>query len=189
MSTTGWASADLSAARRRLLSVVVVVAVACGFDVVAEGLSLHLVGVAMLAIAVGAVRMVLRGRLQGLFALVNVAVLAQPAAHALTSVTHSVAAQLPHDHVVPEGLASLALQLAITLLVVLVAASEPLLRALTSSGRGLRLLLRLLLGAPRPPVTTVSPLRILRVPPPREPALTRVRLLRGPPTALAGSHA
>ncbi|MDD7938319.1 hypothetical protein PHK61_07800 [Actinomycetospora lutea] len=164
----------------RVASVIAVVLVACGFDLLADESLLHVLGVALAAASVGVVRLALRGRLQGLFVVVNLAVLVQPAAHALTTLTQAGAARLHHEHVVPEHLTALALQLAITLLVVVVASSEPLLVA----GRHAHLrLLRAALGlAPVPAPGTPRP----RPPEPaarvgRPAALLRCRPHRGPP--------
>jgi hypothetical protein len=167
-----------------MASVVAVVLVAGGFDLLADQTLLHVLGVALAAASVGAVRLALRGRLQGLFVVVNLAVLVQPAAHALTTLTQAGAARLHHEHVVPEHLTALALQLAITLLVVVVASSEPLLVA----GRHAHLqLLRVVLGltpvpapggpAPRPPEPADGPAQQV--------ARLRCRPHRGPPALAA----
>ena len=159
---------------------VAVVLTAGAFDLLAEQTLLHVLGVALVATAVGAVRLALRGRLQRLFVVINLAVLVQPAAHALTTLSQAGAARLSHDHVVPEQVSALALQLAITLLVVMVASSEPLLVA----GRHAHLrLLRVVLGLPPVPAPGA----------PRPPApvrgaapsvdLLRCRPRRGPPAA------
>ncbi|MEJ2870951.1 hypothetical protein WCD74_24525 [Actinomycetospora sp. OC33-EN08] len=100
----------------RGFSAVVVLVTAVAFDVVAQEPGAHVLGVALAATSVGVARLLLPGRLRGPFALVNLAVLAQPAAHAVTKLT-------PHAH----GVSPLALQIAVTLLVVVVAGGEPLL--------------------------------------------------------------
>ncbi|MEJ2863962.1 hypothetical protein [Actinomycetospora flava] len=162
----------------RVASVVAVVLTAGGFDLLAEQTLLHVLGVALAAAAVGAVRLALRGRLRHLFVVINLAVLVQPAAHAITTLSQAGAARLSHHHVVPEQVSALALQLAITLLVVVVASSEPLL--VTGRHAHLRLL-RIVLGiAPQPAPGTPRP------PAPVEGAAPSVDLLRcrphrGPP--------
>jgi hypothetical protein len=164
----------------RVASVLAVVLTAGGFDLLADQSLLHVLGVALVAAAVGAVRLALRGRLQSLFVVINLAVLVQPAAHALTTLSQAGAARLHHDHVVPENLTALALQLAITLLVVVVASSEPLLVA----GRHAHLqLLRIVLGlAPLPAPGEPGPRPPAHADPPtHRVALVRCRPHRGPP--------
>ena len=154
-------------------------------DVLAEGSLAHAAQVGATAAAVGLLRLAAGGRLPRFFALVNVAVLAQPAVHALTQVAHTAAGELPHSHVVAEEVWAVALQVAITLLVVLVAASEPLLDVVVSTRlASLRALLAFaVVDPPTPPARRPIP-----APPPREPsevlrALCRPR--RGPPRAAA----
>ncbi|WP_133824262.1 hypothetical protein [Actinomycetospora succinea] len=174
--------AGLRPSSSRVVSVLAVVLTAGGFDLLADETLLHVLGVALVAAAVGAVRLALRGRLQSLFVVINLAVLVQPAAHALTTVTQAGAARLQHDHVVPEELTALALQLAITLLVVVVASSEPL---LVAGGHAHLQLLRVVLGLPPVPSSS-GPDR--RAPAPADAVVHRVDLVRcrphrGPPPA------
>jgi hypothetical protein len=102
-----------------------VVAVAAAFDVLAGERPDHTLSLVLVAAAVGAVRWLLRGRLRGLFSLINLAVVAQPVAHGVGELTHTTAGLLPHSHVVPEELTSLAVQIAVAALVAVVAGSEP----------------------------------------------------------------
>ena len=179
------AGASRSAQRVRLVSVAAVVLTACGFDLLAEESPTHLAGVALVAAAVGGLRFLLRGHLAHVFTVVNLGVLVQPAAHALTEVAHAGAEQLPHTHVVPVDVWALLLQLAITLLVVLVAGSEPVLGFVVS--RGL-VALALLVGLAASPRTAPSARRV-RVAAGHEPTevlFARFRPRRGPP-ALAGA--
>lgn len=171
-------SASLAAA-----SSVLVLLTASGFDLLAGETRDHVLGVAASAVAVGLMRLVLRGRMHGLFALINVALLAQPAAHALGKVADFAATQLPHEHLLPEGVPALMLQVAFTLLVVLVAGSEPILGFVSSSAL---LVLGVLFGLRFPAessaatscaVGTVS--RAL----PLEVLFARCRPRRGPPAS------
>jgi hypothetical protein len=120
-----------SSSRERLSSVALivsslaVVAVAATFDVLAGERPDHTLSLVLVAGAVGVVRWFLRGRLRGLFSLINLAVVAQPVAHGVGELTQSTAGLMPHSHVVPEELAGLAVQLAVAALVAVVAGSEP----------------------------------------------------------------
>lgn len=109
-----------------ILSSAVVVALALAFDVLADEPPTHTVTVLLAAATVGLGRYLLRGRLTGVFAAVNLAVIGQPAVHALTKLTHAGADALPHSHALPENLFAIALHIVIAVLVVAVAASEPL---------------------------------------------------------------
>ncbi|WP_433802111.1 hypothetical protein [Actinomycetospora sp. CA-084318] len=128
----------------RGFSAVVVLVTAVAFDVLARADGAHVLGVALAAGTVGATRVCLPHRAWGTFALLNLAVLAQPAALA-------VAALAPQA----TGMPPLALQLAVTLLVVTAAASEPLLAAVEVPSLA-RLLTVLVPDGPRP-VAVVAP--------------------------------
>ena len=117
---------------------------AVAFDVLARADGVHVLGVALAAITVGAARVCLPHRAWGTFALLNLAVLAQPAALV-------VAALAPQA----TGTPPLALQVAVTLLVVTAAASEPLLAAVPVPSLA-RLLTTLVPDGPRP-VPVVAP--------------------------------
>jgi hypothetical protein len=104
----------------RGFSAVLVLVVAVVIDVLARADGDHVLGVALAATTVGAARLCLPHRAWGTFALLNVAVLAQPAALAVATLGPAAT-----------GTPSVALQVAVTLLVVTVAASEPLLGAVT----------------------------------------------------------
>lgn len=110
------------------LSSLAVLVAAVITDVVADEPPLHTLAVALAATIVGAGRFRLRhhvrGRLQGVVVAVNLAVLSQPAVHALGELTHLGADALPHSHGVPESLSGIALHVVVALLVVAVAASE-----------------------------------------------------------------
>lgn len=141
------------------LSSSAVVVTAVGFDVLADEPPVHTLAIALAAIVIGVGRRWLQGRLAGVLVAVNLAVLGQPAVHALTKLTHASADALPHSHVVPESLSGIALHVAVAMLVVAVAASEP--ACLLVSGivlRALRHLHALLTRAPIP-VGPVTPLR------------------------------
>jgi hypothetical protein len=102
----------------RGFSAAVVLVTAVAFDVLARADGAHVAGVALAAAVVGLARLVLPHRSPGPFALLNLAVLAQPAGLA-------VAALAPSG-----GPSQVALHLAMTFLVVTIAASEPLLARL-----------------------------------------------------------
>lgn len=101
-----------------------VLAAAVGFDVLADERPTHTLTVALAAGIVGVLRYWVQGRMRGVFVAVNLAVIGQPAAHALSKLTHSVDV-LPHTHGWPQELSGLALHVAVALLVTTVAASEP----------------------------------------------------------------
>jgi hypothetical protein len=174
-----------SAHRTQFVSVGLVIVTALVLDVLAEGSLAHAIPVGVTACAVGLLRLVAGGRLPRFFALVNVAVLAQPAVHALAQVAHTAAGELPHSHVVAEEVWAVALQVAITLIVVLVAASEPVLDIVVSTRlAALRVLLAFTIVDP--PVAPAA--RPIPAPPPREPSevlRARCRPRRGPPRAAA----
>jgi hypothetical protein len=109
-----------------LVSSVLVLLTAIGFDVLAEEPPVHTLAVALAAVIVGLGRVRAQTRHREVFAAVNLAVVGQPAVHALGKMTHAGAELLPHGHGLPEGLAGVALHVAVALLVVGVAASEPL---------------------------------------------------------------
>ncbi|MDL5159893.1 hypothetical protein [Actinomycetospora termitidis] len=150
----------------RGFSAAVVLATAVALDLVAQEPRGHVLAVALAASSVGAARLLLAHRWRGTFALLNLAVLAQPAAHAVTKLT-------PHAH----GISPVALQIAVTLLVVLVAGGEPLLVVAATLP-----LVRLLLTVPPD-----GPPRTVRTAPPAVGNLSGVDLARclprrGPPS-------
>lgn len=158
-----------------------VVAVAGAFDVLADERPDHALSLVMVAAAVGMLRWLLRGRLRGLFFLVNIAVVVQPVAHGMGKLTQATAGMLPHSHGVPEAFSGLALQLAVALLVVVIAGSEPIAAfvasaVITVAAAVARLSLAEWAG---PASTPTSPERV-RVPPDDD-GLTRCRPRRGPP--------
>jgi hypothetical protein len=102
-----------------------VVAVAAAFDLLADERPDHTLSLVLVAGAVGVLRWLLRGRLRGLFSLINFAVIAQPVAHGVGKLTRNTAGLLPHSHEVPEELSGLTVQIAVALLVAVVAGSEP----------------------------------------------------------------
>lgn len=123
-----------------------VLVTAVAFDVLGHAAGAHVLGVALAASLVGIARLVLPHRAPGPFALLNLAVLAQPAALAVTALTPAAG-----------GTSQVALPCAVTLLVVTVAVSEPLL-----AGVSLPPLVRLLTtlvpdgpGHPRVPAAPV----------------------------------
>jgi len=108
-----------------IASALAVVVVAAGFDVLAGERPDHTLSLVLVAIAVGGLRWALRGRLRGLFTLINLAVVTQPVAHGVSEWAGGTASLLPHSHVVPEELSGLTVQVAVALLVAVVAGSEP----------------------------------------------------------------
>jgi hypothetical protein len=108
-----------------IVSSLAVVGVAAAFDVLAGERPDHTLSLVLVAGAVGVVRWILRGRLRGLFSLINLAVVAQPVAHGVGELAQTTAGLLPHSHVVPEELSALAVQLVVAALVAVVAGSEP----------------------------------------------------------------
>ena len=168
----------------RLLSVALVIVTAGGFDLLADETPTHLVSVLLIAAAVGGLRLALPARLRRTFALINLGLLAQPAAHLLSKLAHAGAEEFPHSHALPDDLWAVALQVAVAVLVVLVAGSEPVLMFVASSAAPvLRVLVGRLVPAD-PPLAAVAP-----CPAPRDPievVLARCRPHRGPP-ALAGT--
>jgi hypothetical protein len=173
--------------RLRILSASAVLLAAGAFDLFADEPPTHLAGIAVIALAVGALRLAMRGRLAHLFTLINLGILVQPAAHALTKVRDVGAWQPPHEHVLPDTVWDVLLQATITLLVVLIAASEPVLVFVTSRGLGpLVLLVTLDPGPGHVPTTRRAPAAVVREP--IEALLTRCRPRRGPPALLGTSY-
>ena len=168
----------------RLVSIALVIATAGGFDLLANETPTHLASVVLIATAVGVLRLVLPARLGRTFSLINLGLLAQPAAHALSKLAHVGAEELPHADGLPGDLWAVALQVAVAVLVVLVAGSEPVLVFVASSAAPvLRMLVGRLVPAD-PPLVATAP-----CPAPRDPTevvLARCRPHRGPP-ALAGT--
>lgn len=103
-----------------------VVALAVVFDVLADEPPTHTLMVVLAAVTVGLGRFLLRGCANQVFVAVNLVVIGQPAVHALTKLTHAGAEMSPHSHAVPENLFAIAIHVVIAVLVVAVAASEPL---------------------------------------------------------------
>jgi hypothetical protein len=110
-----------------------VVGVAAAFDVLAGERPHHTLSLVIVAATVGLLRWAAHGRLRGLFFLVNVALVAQPVAHGMSKVTQATAGMLPHSHDIPHDLHGIALQLAVALLVVVVAGSEPIVAFVAST--------------------------------------------------------
>jgi hypothetical protein len=158
-----------------------VVAVAGAFDLLADERPDHTLSLVMVATAVGVLRWLLRGRLRGLFFLVNIAVVVQPVAHGMGELTQATAGMLPHSHEVPEEFSGLAFQLAVALLVVVVAGSEPIATfvasaVITVAAAVARLPLAESAGLPPTPT---APDRVWV--PPDDDGRTRCRPRRGPP--------
>ena len=166
-------------------SSVFVLATAVSFDVLADEPPTHTLAVGLVALIVGAGRLRTLGRFRGVFAAVNLAVVGQPAVHALGKLSQAGAEWLPHSHGWPASVSSLALHVAVALIVVVVAASEPIGRFVVSSVvPALAHLLRL----------PVVPMPTCAVPVARhiEPRARRRQVLptrhlhrRGPPASLA----
>lgn len=126
---------DRSRLRAALLvaSSVLVLVVAVGFDILAEEPPTHALAVGLVALVVGIGRLWLRGRFQGAFVAANLAVVGQPAVHALGKVTQASTEWLPHSHGWPQSVSTIALHVVVALLVVAVAASEPACRYVVST--------------------------------------------------------
>lgn len=150
----------------RGFSAALVLVTAVAFDVLARADGAHVLGVALAAATIGAARIGLPHRAWGTFALLNLAVLAQPGALL-------VAALAPQA----TGTPPVALQVAVTLLVVTTAASEPLLAAVEVPSLA-RLLTTLVPDGPRPvPVVAPAVVALVGV------DLARRLPRRGPPRA------
>lgn len=109
-----------------MLSASAVVALAVVFDVLADEPPTHTLMVLLAAATVGLGRFWLRGRASQVFAAMNLVVIGQPAVHALTKLSQAGAETLPHSHTVPDNFFAIAIHVVIAVLVVAVAASEPL---------------------------------------------------------------
>ena len=114
----------LSSALLVASSMLVLVA-AVGFDLLADEPPTHALAVGLVALIVGIGRLRMLGRFQAAFAAANLAVVGQPAVHALGKLTQAGADWLPHSHGWPESVSATALHVVVALLVVAVAASEP----------------------------------------------------------------
>lgn len=164
-----------------LASAVGVVATAGAFDVLADERPDHTLSLVLVAVAVGALRWVLRGRLGGVFFLINVAVVVQPVAHGMGTLAQATGGILPPDHHVPEDLSGLTLQLAVALLVVVVAGSEPIVAFVAGTVMTVAVAVSRLpvcaATGPTPAPTSSGPLG----PPGQSGAFVRCRPRRGPP--------
>lgn len=138
------------------LSSGLVVALAVGFDLVADEPPVHVLGVALTSMLVGIVRLVTRAPFSGVTVALNAAVLSQPAMHALAKVAHlDTAPSGPGlEGSLPMSLSGILLHIATALLVIAVAASEPACAlatsALTRALHDLRVLLCTPLAGPEP---------------------------------------
>ncbi|GAA4872274.1 hypothetical protein GCM10023203_22450 [Actinomycetospora straminea] len=161
-----------------------VVAVAGTFDVLAGERPDHTLSLVLVALAVGVLRWCLRGRLRGVFFLVNVAVVAQPVAHGVGELIQATGGPLPHSHDVPEELSGLTVQLAVALLVTVVAGSEPIVAVVaTTVITAAAVVARVPVAVPGGPA--LPPSRPdQRRPPDDGDASTRCRPRRGPPPSL-----
>ncbi|MDD7967351.1 hypothetical protein [Actinomycetospora lemnae] len=157
-----------------------VVAVAGTFDVLAGERPDHTLSLVLVAVAVGLLRWMLRGRLRGLFFLVNVAVVVQPVAHGVGELAQATGGLLPHSHDVPEELSGLTIQLAVALLVAVVAGSEPIVAFVaTTVITAAAVVARLPVAVSTGPA--LLPARPDRPRPHDDHAFTRCRPRRGPP--------
>ncbi|WP_433786847.1 hypothetical protein ACQPX6_08440 [Actinomycetospora sp. CA-101289] len=164
----------------RTASSLLVLLAAVSFDVLADEPPVHTLAVALAATIVGVGRLRWSPQFTGLFATINLAVVGQPAVHALGKLPHAGAELLPHSHGWPQGLSGLSLHVAVAMLVVAVAVLEP---ACASVAPRLLPLLRGLVQAPAPR----GPVRQVRCPR-TAPRVREQRLLftrqarrRGPP--------
>ena len=163
----------------------IVVAVSLTFDVMADEPPTHTLMVLLAAATVGLGLHCLGRRLTGVFVAVNLVVIGQPAVHALTKLAHAGADALPHSHALPENSFAIALHVVIAVLVVAVAASEPL--CIVVAGTALRALV-LLTHAPSPngpPVLSPRPREEQYGPPDQGLLHSQSLTRRGPPDALA----
>jgi hypothetical protein len=116
-----------------LTSSALVMLAAVGFDLLADEPPTHALAVGLVALIVGIGRLRMSGRFQGAFMAANLAVVGQPAVHALGKLTRSGADWLPHSHGWLESVSAVALHVAVALLVVAIAASEPACRYVAST--------------------------------------------------------
>ena len=114
-------------------SSVLVLVAAVAFDVLAEEPPTHALAVGLAALIVGLGRLRARGRFQGVFAAVNLAVVGQPAVHAVSKLAEAGAGSMPHSHGWFDGLPSVGLHVVVALLVVVIATSEPATRYVASA--------------------------------------------------------
>lgn len=108
-----------------VMSSSLVLLAAVGFDVLADEPPVHTLAVALAALIVGAGRLRWSGRFAGLFVTMNLAVVGQPAVHALGKLPQAGAELLPHSHGWPQSLSGLSLHVAVAMLVVALAVLEP----------------------------------------------------------------
>ena len=168
-----------------ILSSTVVVALAMAFDVLADEPPTHTMMVLLAAATVGLGRYLMRGRLTEVFAAVNVAVLGQPAVHALTKLTQAGAEALPHSHALPDNLFAIALHVVIAVLVVAVAASEPLCIVVARAVLRAFVLLTRAPSPAGPPVTLVRRREDQQGPPDQDLLQSQSLTRRGPPVVFA----
>ncbi len=162
-------------------SSVLVLVAAVAFDVLAEEPPTHALAVGLAALIVGVGRLRTRGRFQGVFAAVNLAVVGQPAVHAMSKLAEAGAGLLPHSHGWFDSLPSLGLHVVVALLVVVIAASEPASRYVASTV--VLVLARLHRRSPAPVTPSLAP-SVRRAEPrirERQLLFTRQAHRRGPP--------
>lgn len=164
-----------------------VLTTAVGFDLLADEPPIHALAVGLVALIVGIGRMRMSGRFQGAFMAANLAVVGQPAVHALSKLTQAGADWLPHSHGWTESVSATALHVAVALLVVAIAASEPACRYVVSAVAFVLVRVRRM-PPTRLPGDTVAPCR-RDEPRPREHQLLFARQARrrGPPASTLAS--
>lgn len=181
-----WSSVTHGDSRMRsaglALSASAVVALAVVFDVLADEPPTHTLMVLLAAAIVGLGRFLLRGRASQVFAAVNLVVIGQPAVHALTKLTQAGVETLPHSHAGPDNLVAIAIHLVIAVLVVAVAASEPLCVVIARSAQRAFLVLMRAQQPVGPPVLRLRRREQQHGPPRHRDLLLRQSLTRrGPP--------
>lgn len=170
-----------------LTSSAIVVVAAVVFDLLAEEPPVHALAVGLVAVIVGVGRLRALGRHRGVFAAVNLVVVGQPAVHAVTKLTAFTAESMPHAYGWAESIPAVAVHIAVAMLVVAVAASEPAGRYVVST---VVLLLAQVQRSPAaPPAPSVVVPRRATVPRARARQLLFTRQVhrRGPPVAALAS--
>lgn len=169
-----------------LLSASAVVALAVMFDVLAHEPPTHTLMVLLAAATVGLGRSWLRGRWSQVVAAVNMVVIGQPAVHALTKLTHASAESLPHSHGASETFVAIAVHVVIAVLVVAVAASEPLCVVIARTVRRALVILTATVRPAGPPVVRLRRREQQNGPPRhRDLLLSQSLTRRGPPGSRA----
>jgi hypothetical protein len=170
-----------------VVSSVTVLLAAVGFDLLADEPPTHALAVGLVALVVGIARLRTVGRFRSVFAAVNLAVVGQPAVHAMSKLTEAVV-DVPHAHGWSESVPAIALHVVVALLVLAIATGEPASRYVASTV--LSLVARTVRVPLAPVPAHVVPLDRRTEPRARERErlFTRKAHRRGPPTTPALAH-